>query len=78
MIGRDAVFQPRGSFGDFAADRLQQMRNSLFGAWGDELRPAYAGMADRPVVPRLDPVCWNKKGIWVEKKCGPLAWPPAG
>ena len=30
----------------------------------------------RPATPRLDPVCWNKKGDWVEKKCGPLAWPP--
>jgi len=27
---------------------------------------------------RLDPICWNKKGEWVVKKCGAQNWPPAG
>ncbi|WP_174279851.1 hypothetical protein [Sphingomonas bacterium] len=74
-VGRDAVFQPRGQFGAFAAANLRLIRNSLFGAWGDELRPGGSAF-DRMAVPRLDPACWDKKG-WVEKKCGPLAWPPA-
>lgn len=28
-------------------------------------------------MPRLDPICWNKKAEWVAKKCGALDWPPA-
>jgi len=27
---------------------------------------------------RLDPICWNKKGEWVVKKCGAQNWPPVG
>ena len=75
-IGRDAVFQPRGQFGALAADRLRQMRNSLFGAWGDEVRTGGTAF-DRMSVPSLDPKCWDKKGLWIAKKCGASAWPPA-
>lgn len=75
-IGRDAVFQPRGQFGAFAADRLRQVRNSLFGSWGDEVRPGFVHVADGTALPRFDPVCWDKKGLWVAKKCGALVWPP--
>lgn len=74
-VGRDVVFTPRGQFHVLAAARMQELRNSLFGVWGDEALPRWVAHT-RETTPRLDPVCWNKKG-WVEKKCGPLAWPPA-
>ena len=75
-IGRDAVFQPRGQFGMLATQRIQQIRNSLAGSWGEQAVSRYI-TRDQPALPRLDPICWDKKGNWVEKKCGPLNWPPA-
>lgn len=75
-IGRDAVFTPRGQFNTLAAERMQQLRNSLFGNWGEEALPRRVAHS-RPATPRLDPICWNKKGDWVERKCGALQWPPA-
>lgn len=75
-IGRDAVFTPRGQFGTLATQRMQQMRNSLFGSWGEEAISRWIPH-NRAPTPRLDPICWNKKGNWVAKKCGPLDWPPA-
>lgn len=75
-IGRDTVFTPRGQFNTIAAARMQEVRNSLAGSWGEQAISRTVPR-DRPPLPRLDPICWNKKGDWVEKKCGPLAWPPA-
>ena len=75
-IGRDAVFVPRGEFASIAAGRMQQLRASLLGAWGEQAVPRYVPR-DQPPKPRLDPECWSKKGDWVEKKCGPINWPPA-
>ncbi len=75
-VGRDVVFTPRGQFAGLAGARMQELRNSLFGAWGEEAIsrwiPPFRGTA-----PRLDAQCWSKKGDWNAKKCGPLAWPPA-
>lgn len=73
-IGRDAVFQPRGRFADLAAARTAELRASLIGVWGEQAVAGYTP-ADRPALPRLDPRCWDKKGDWSEKKCGPLNWP---
>ncbi|WP_299647672.1 hypothetical protein [Sphingomonas bacterium] len=74
-IGRDAVFQPRGEFGSLAANRMAELRQTLIGSFGEQAlsRMGYVP----PRLPRLDPVCWSKKGEWVAKKCGPLVWPPA-
>ena len=74
-VGRDAVFTPRGQFATLAGARMQELRNSLFGAWGEEALPGRVNHT-RPLTPRFDPVCWNKKGEWVAKKCGTLDWPP--
>ncbi len=75
-IGRDALFTPRGSFGDLALARSRELRNSLT-PWGEQRFPRYIGR-DTTTKPRLDAICWNKKGEWVEKKCGAQNWPPAG
>ena len=74
-IGRDVVFTPRGQFGTLATERMRELRNSLFGAWGEQALPGRpASIA--ATLPRLDAPCWDKKGRWVRKKCGELVWPP--
>ena len=75
-IGRDIVFTPRGQFAAAAANRMQELRNSLFGSWGEEGLTHWIPPG-RPNTPRLDPVCWDKKGNWVTKKCGVFDWPAA-
>ena len=74
-IGRDATFVPRGSFGDLAMSRIRELRNSLT-PYGEQHFQRYLGR-DYASQPRVDPVCYNKKGEWVAKKCGVFAWPPA-
>jgi len=74
-IGRDAVFTPRGSFGTLAMTRIRELRNSLI-PYGEQHFQRYLGR-DYASKPRFDPICWNKKGEWVTKKCGTFAWPPA-
>ena len=75
-IGRDALFAPRGELATIAEQRMRELRNSLT-PYGEQtlFRFLYAGA---PVLPRFDPVCWNKKGEWVTKKCGAQNWPAAG
>ena len=74
-IGRDAIFTPRGGFVPLAMSRIRELRNSLT-PYGEQHFQRYLGR-DRASQPRLDPICWNKKGEWVTKKCGTFAWPPA-
>ncbi len=77
-IAREAVFTPRGQFGDLAERRMRELRNSLV-PFGEEKFSYYlASMATMAPLPRLDPVCWNKKGEWQARKCGAQNWPPAG
>ena len=74
-IGRDATFAPRGTFGDLAMARIRELRNSLT-PYGEQHFQRYLGR-DYASKPRFDPICWNKKGEWVAKKCGAFVWPPA-
>ena len=69
------MFQPRGRFVEVARARTRGLRNSLT-PWGDQtvMYHVYPTAA----IPRVDPVCWSKKGEWQVKKCGTLVWPPAG
>ncbi len=77
-IARDAVFTPRGGFGDLAEARMRELRNSLT-PYGEQLFPRYIPLSIAPTpVPRLEAICWNKKGEWQPKKCGSQNWPPAG
>ncbi len=78
LIARDAVFTPRGRFGDLAETRMRELRNSLT-PYGEQLFPRYAVLSGAPTpIPRLEAACWNKKGEWQAKKCGAQNWPPAG
>ncbi len=72
-IGREAIYVPRGSFGTVAQERMRQMRNSLV-PWGEQRFARSFHGSWR--VPRLDAMCWSKKGEWVAKKCGALDFPP--
>jgi len=76
-IGRDAVFAPRGHFADVALARSRELRNSLI-PWGEQRFPRYIGRDRNAPMPRLDAICWDKKGEWVAKKCGAQNWPPEG
>lgn len=71
-IGRDVLFTPRGGLGALAQARMRELRNSLV-PYGEQRFARSVGY-DRAFIPRLDPICWNKKG-WRENKCGPLNWP---
>ena len=75
-IAREAMFTPRGAFGDLAERRMRRLRNSLVPA-GEERFPYYLGAALMAPLPRLDVQCWNKKGEWQRGKCGAQNWPPA-
>jgi len=74
-IGRDALFQPRGSLAALAQGRMRELRNSLK-PYGDERFVRKGLTYENANVPRMDPICWNKKGEWQIKKCGTPAWPP--
>jgi hypothetical protein len=74
-IGREAIFARRGSFAGVAESRMRELRNSLV-PWGEQTFTRFNGYA--AWTPRLDPICWSKKGEWVEKKCGAQTWPAAG
>ncbi|MGP7794550.1 hypothetical protein [Sphingomonas sp. CLY1604] len=74
-IGREAVFTPRGQFGDLALTRIRELRNSLT-PYGEQHFSRALGR-DYASQPRIDPVCYDKKGRWVVKKCGAFVWPPA-
>lgn len=73
-VGRDANFAPRGLFGEFAEERMQELRNSLV-PFGEQRFPYGVGNRIAAAKPRLDAVCWNKKGEWQAKKCGSPDWP---
>jgi hypothetical protein len=76
VIGRDAVFVPRGSFNVIAHERIRELRNSLV-PYGEQHFSTYL-RRDYASLPVLDPKCWDKKGSWVAKKCGVSSWPPSG
>lgn len=73
-IGRDAIFAPRGGFGDLAVARTRELRNSLI-PYGEQGLPRYIGR-DYATYPMLDDKCWNKKGEWQDRKCGDMVWRP--
>lgn len=77
-IAREAVFTPRGGFGDLAERRMKELRNSLV-PYGEQQFPYYyARTVTQGTLPRLDAQCWNKKGEWQAKKCGDQNWPGPG
>ncbi|KQT33804.1 hypothetical protein ASG29_05840 [Sphingomonas sp. Leaf412] len=66
-IGREAIFTPRGRFGEVALDRMRELRNSLT-PWGEQQFPHYFNPT-LATLPRFDKDCW-KKDAFDEKRCG--------
>jgi hypothetical protein len=58
-IGRDALYQPKGSLYLTAQKRMREFRNSLVPA-GDALFGRLTYIGARPLAP-LDAECWNEK-----------------
>jgi len=71
-VGRDAVFVGQGHLVDIVLERTRELRNSLI-PMGEQQFQRYLGMEQAP-TPRLDPICWDKKGRWVARKCGVSIW----
>ncbi|MDR6789380.1 hypothetical protein J2Y58_002751 [Sphingomonas sp. BE138] len=67
-IGREALYAPRGSFGDIALSRMREVRNSLT-PWGEQQFPRMEVRLTPAFLPRFDKACW-KKDEFVVKKCG--------
>jgi hypothetical protein len=65
-IGRDALYAPRGGFGEVAMARMRELRNSLK-PYGEQQFPSLQVLP--ATLPRFDEACW-KKGLFVEQKCG--------
>ena len=68
-VGTMAAYAPRGQLYQVAVAEMNTLRNSLV-PWGEERfrRPAYVDV--RYSTPRLDAICWDKRGAWVTRKCG--------
>ncbi len=69
VIGRDALFTSRGMLGTLAEERMRELRNSLI-PWGEQHFPYRVRRNAGAPMPRLDAVCWNKRGEWRDNKCG--------
>ena len=67
-IGREALYAPRGSFGEIALGRMREVRNSLT-PWGEQQFPRMLVSLTPAFLPRFDKACW-KKDQFVTKKCG--------
>ncbi|MFV0622809.1 hypothetical protein ACBY01_02190 [Sphingomonas sp. ac-8] len=68
-IGQEAVFTPKGHFGELAQERMRKLRNSLVPA-GERQFPR--SIYQRPLAstePFTRPKCW-RKGEWQLKRCG--------
>lgn len=65
-----AAMAPRGEFYKVALEETGTLRNALV-YWGDQRFPRHPLIATAKGVPNLDPRCWDKKGQWVDKACGP-------
>jgi len=75
-IEMDALFAPRGALGDLASRRMRELRNSSV-PWGEQQFRRNSGYDGTITLPRLDPICWDKKGYWNRKKCGDtVQWVP--
>jgi hypothetical protein len=71
QVAIDAAYAPRGTFYTVAVNKMSAMRNALV-PWGEERFPRYVRLDTRMWLPRLDTVCWNKRGQWQDRKCGPF------
>jgi len=76
LIMHDAIFAPRGSFYKIAEDRTRELRKSLLPSYEQRQPRGILYARQGGMLPRLDDICWDKKGNWVAKKCGPFQLNP--
>lgn len=72
-IGREALYQPKGSLYVTAQARMREFRNSLVPT-GDRLFGRAITYVGSPPVPPLTPDCWDKKDL-LRAKCAVVANP---
>ncbi len=69
-VSNAAVFTPRGGFGELAAERLPEIRNSLV-RWGEQQFPMRMPMqAHFTYPPFANDQCW-RKGEYAPERCEP-------
>jgi hypothetical protein len=71
-IAAEAAMAPRGGFYEIAAAHMRELRTSLIRQFSEQ-RFSRFRVTHFPPLPRLDDICWDKKGQWVDKKCGGFA-----
>ena len=71
-VSHAAIFTPRGSFGELAAEQLPVIRNSLV-RWGEQQFPMRYAEAQQFTYPQFaNEDCWDKGG-YVPARCAPGA-----
>ncbi len=69
-VSNAAVFTPRGGFGELAAERLPEIRNSLV-RWGEQQFPMRMPMQAHFTYPAFaNDQCWHK-GEYAPERCAP-------
>lgn len=68
-IAAEAAMAPRGTFYNIAAKHMRELRTSLVTRLSEQRFPSFR-INVYPPLPRLDDICWDRKGQWVAKKCG--------
>ncbi len=71
QVATEAAYAQRGTFYTVAVNKMSALRNALV-PWGEERFPRYVRIDTRQWLPRLDAACWNKRGQWQDRKCGPF------
>ncbi|MFL9840968.1 hypothetical protein ABS767_08350 [Sphingomonas sp. ST-64] len=67
-VAQQAVFTPRGEFGDLAADRIAEIRNSLM-RWGEQQFPGTYNLYIPANYPNFaDEKCW-RKNVYSPGRC---------
>lgn len=69
-VAHDALFLRRGTLYTLAEQRMMALRKSLK-PLGEQYFPGRLGMSYRYEMPRLDPMCWDKRDLYQASKCGP-------
>ncbi|WP_242137565.1 MULTISPECIES: hypothetical protein [unclassified Sphingomonas] len=75
QIATNAAYAPRGELYKVAINDMGTLRNSLT-PWGEQRFARRPRIENRVSVPRLDEMCWTKRGEWVERKCGAYTLTP--
>lgn len=68
-VSQQAVFAPRGTFGDVAEQRLGELRNSMT-RWGEQQFPRVIYAAWMPYPAFGNDKCW-RKGVYQPARCQP-------